>query len=107
MMLLPTLREYSGFGPSPNGTIYPLSIIFDLGYKFSGKNNGVFTFIPKSIKHLKNGENMTTEQLKEYGLNHSLVHTDFMIGNSDLKIIGTTFDGRDFVVFENGNFVLK
>lgn len=55
---------------------------------------------------LENGENMNVDELKEHGLNHSLVHTDFMIGTSDLKIVGTTFDGKELTVFENGNFVL-
>ena len=33
-------------------------------------------------------------------------HVDFMIGTSDLSIIGTTKDGREVPVFVNGNFAL-
>lgn len=55
---------------------------------------------------LENGEAMSSEELKKHGLNQSLVHTDFMVGTSDLKIIGTLPDGQEILVFESGNFVL-
>ncbi len=53
------------------------------------------------------GEKMTREELLEKGINHSTIHTDFMVGTPDLKITGTTWDGKEYVLFENGNFVLK
>jgi aminopeptidase len=56
---------------------------------------------------LLNGENMSKEKLRECGLNQSNVHTDFMVGTSDLKIIGITFDGEEKNIFENGNFILR
>ena len=49
---------------------------------------------------------MTKEQLKEKGLNDSITHVDFMIGTADLSIVGTTRDGREVKVFENGNFAI-
>lgn len=52
----------------------------------------------------KNGVNMTEEELLEVGVNHSNEHTDFMIGTSDLKIVGTTVEGEEVLIFENGNF---
>lgn len=55
---------------------------------------------------LDNGENMSLEELKSHGLNQSTVHTDFMVGTSDLKIVGVTYDNQELIVFENGNFVL-
>lgn len=55
---------------------------------------------------LLNGENMSAAELKEHGLNNSLVHTDFMVGNFDLKIVATTKDNREILIFNNGNFVL-
>ena len=55
---------------------------------------------------LENGETMSLEELKKHGLNQSLVHTDFMIGTSDLKIVGTLSDGQEMLIFENGNFTL-
>lgn len=56
---------------------------------------------------LGNGEEMTKEDLKSNGLNQSIVHTDFMVGTADLKIVGTTFNGEELIIFENGNFILK
>ena len=47
---------------------------------------------------------MTKEELLEVGVNQSNEHTDFMIGTSDLKIVGTTASGEEVLVFENGNF---
>lgn len=55
---------------------------------------------------LVNGENMTREELMKLGLNHSTVHTDFMVGTPDMKIVGTTFDGEELIVFKDGNFVM-
>ena len=58
-------------------------------------------------KCYENGENMSREKKKKKGVNHSNVHTDSMVGTSDLTIVGTTWDGEEYTVFENGNFVLK
>lgn len=55
----------------------------------------------------KNGVNMTKEELLEVGVNQSNEHTDFMIGTSDLKIVGTTKSGEEVLIFENGNFAWK
>ena len=44
------------------------------------------------------------EELKARGLNDSITHVDFMVGTPDLRIVGTTHDGREIPVFENGNF---
>lgn len=38
------------------------------------------------------------------GMNDSLTHEDFMVGTSDLSIIGTTHSGDKITVFENGSF---
>lgn len=53
---------------------------------------------------IKNGENMTKEELKSAGVNYSIEHVDFMIGTSDLSIIGTRENGEEVTVFNNGNF---
>ena len=55
---------------------------------------------------IEGGRDMTKEQLKEKGLNDSITHVDFMIGTADLKIVGTTCDGREIPVFVDGNFAL-
>lgn len=49
---------------------------------------------------------MTADELKELGVNDSMIHVDFMVGAPDLSIIGHTFDGRDVEVFRDGNFVI-
>lgn len=56
---------------------------------------------------IRNGENMTREELEANGGNYSLTHVDFMIGTSDLEIIGTTQDNREVQVFKNGNFCFE
>ena len=53
---------------------------------------------------LEGGQKMTKEELKARGLNDSITHVDFMVGTPDLRIVGTTHDGREIPVFENGNF---
>ena len=53
---------------------------------------------------LEGGHKMTKEELKARGLNDSITHVDFMVGTPDLRIVGTTHDGREIPVFENGNF---
>lgn len=55
----------------------------------------------------KNGVKMSKEELFKKGLNHSDNHVDFMVGTKDLKITGTTEDGKDIIIFENGNFSAK
>ena len=52
----------------------------------------------------KNGADMTKEELLKVGVNVSNEHTDFMIGTKDLKIVGTTIDDEEIIIFENGNF---
>ena len=49
-------------------------------------------------------EDMTNEQLKEYGINDSMIHVDFMIGSKDLEITGITEKGDRVEIFKNGNW---
>ena len=53
---------------------------------------------------VKGGEDMSEEEQKAVGLNRSMTHVDFMVGTSDLSIVGTTRDGREIPVFVDGNF---
>ena len=55
---------------------------------------------------LEGGQKMTKEELKARGLNDSITHVDFMVGTPDLRIVGTTHDGREIPVFINGNFAI-
>ena len=38
--------------------------------------------------------------------NDSVIHIDFMMGTADMRIVGTTPDGKEVTVFENGDFAL-
>lgn len=55
---------------------------------------------------ISGGNDLDEAGLKANGINESIVHEDFMIGTSDLKITGKTKDGTLIVIFENGNFAL-
>lgn len=55
---------------------------------------------------IKDGVSMSKEELEENNLNICDNHVDFMIGTSDLKIIGITHDNKEITVFDNGNFVI-
>lgn len=50
-------------------------------------------------------ESMTEEQLKECGLNDSMIHVDFMVGADDMTIIGYK-DGVAYKIFENGTWAM-
>ena len=53
---------------------------------------------------IKNGENLSDEELANSGVNDSTVHEDFMVGSEDLQITGITAEGKEIPVFKNGNF---
>lgn len=51
------------------------------------------------------GQKKSLEELKEMGMNHSLVHVDFMIGSRDLKITATLKNGEEKVLMEEGKLI--
>ena len=53
---------------------------------------------------IKDGLTMGKDELYEKGINDSLTHVDFMIGTSDLKIVGLTKDNQEVLIFDEGNF---
>ena len=53
---------------------------------------------------LENGSEMNESQLKEKGVNISMVHEDFMVGTSDLEIVGVDQFGNETIIMKNGNF---
>lgn len=53
---------------------------------------------------IENGEDMTEDELRHHGVNHSIVHEDFMIGTADLMVVGRTPSGEAVTIMENGNF---
>ena len=51
-----------------------------------------------------NFEKYSEDELHAFGINKSLSHVDFMIGTADLEIVGTSFDGKETVLFHNGTW---
>lgn len=54
--------------------------------------------------NIKGGENMSDEELQAHGVNDSIIHEDFMVGTSDLSIIGIDHDNNETPVFIKGNW---
>jgi aminopeptidase len=54
--------------------------------------------------NVKGGNSMTQAELDKLGSNNSMEHEDFMFGSVDMSIIGLTQDGKEVVVFKDGNF---
>lgn len=55
---------------------------------------------------IEGGTEMTDEELKAHGVNDALIHEDFMVGSSDLSIIGITEDGEEIEIFKDGNWAI-
>ncbi len=55
---------------------------------------------------IENYESKTPEEIKEMGINDSIIHVDFMIGSDKLNITGYTKDGKPVAVFKNGNWAI-
>ena len=53
---------------------------------------------------VEGGGDMSKEQLEKIGLNDSNEHVDFMVGTKDLSITAETRDGKNLVIFKDGNF---
>ena len=53
---------------------------------------------------LEGYENRSLEEAHEMGINDSVIHVDFMIGDNTLNIDGVTPDGEVVPVFRNGNW---
>ena len=62
------------------------------------KNNNTYVYLDKCTHD--NHFYLKCENCK------SLIHVDFMIGTSDLSIVAKTVDGREVVIFEDGNFTI-
>lgn len=56
---------------------------------------------------LRGGTDMTKEQLAASGANDSLVHVDFMMGDSGLDIDGVTATGEIEPIFRQGNWAIQ
>ena len=49
-------------------------------------------------------DKMSQEEIKQKGINDSVIHVDFMIGSSDLDIVGVTKTGERVQIFKDGNW---
>lgn len=56
---------------------------------------------------LDDGVNLTKEQLDEIGFNASSAHTDMMISNEEVDVVGLTRDGKEVDLLRNGAWVLE
>lgn len=56
---------------------------------------------------VEEGIGLSEEELLAKGINVSKGHVDFMIGTSDLNILGVTKSGEDILIFKDGNFNSK
>ena len=56
--------------------------------------------------NLKGGSELSDDELYELGGNKSMEHCDFMFGSKDMHIVGLTYDDKEIVVFDSGNFVI-
>ena len=55
---------------------------------------------------LPGGLEMSPEEIKKAGVNHSMIHVDFMIGTADLSIVGVSEDGRRAQIFKDGEWAI-
>ena len=55
---------------------------------------------------LKGGDKMSEEELEKHGINDSQEHVDFMVGDETLEIVGYDKEGKEYKIFENGDFVI-
>lgn len=53
---------------------------------------------------LEDYDKLTLQECRERGINDSLIHIDFMIGNQDLSITAVTKSGDTVEIFKDGNW---
>ena len=65
-----------------------------------------FAFGKAYPTNIKGGTEMSPEELEAAGVNDSLIHEDFMVGSSDLSIVGITENDEKIQVFADGNWAI-
>ncbi|HEV8461742.1 MAG TPA: aminopeptidase, partial [Gaiellaceae bacterium] len=58
------------------------------------------------VQALPWASDLTPEERHERGVNHSSIHTDFMIGSNELEVDGVTADGEAVPILRNGDWLL-
>ncbi len=54
--------------------------------------------------NIKNGDKLGEDEKDKVGMNSSITHVDFMIGDSDLNITGIDKSGKSHEIFKDGNW---
>ena len=58
------------------------------------------------VQAVPEASTLSPEERHERGVNHSSIHTDFMIGSNELEIDGVTADGEAVPIMRNGDWQL-
>jgi aminopeptidase len=58
---------------------------------------------PENVPSLRE---LPNDEQHERGLNHSSIHTDFMIGSDELEVDGVTADGHAVPILRHGEWQL-
>jgi aminopeptidase len=58
------------------------------------------------VQAVPGASEQTAEERHERGVNHSSIHTDFMIGSNELEIDGVTADGEAVPIMRSGDWLL-
>ncbi len=53
---------------------------------------------------IRDYEKYSQQELKDMGINDSMIHVDFMIGSKDMNIVGITQEGKEIQIFKDGNW---
>jgi aminopeptidase len=48
----------------------------------------------------------TEKELREMGINDSVIHVDFMVGTYDMKIVGVKENGEEIIIFDDGDWII-
>ncbi len=86
--------------PISNSGILFYNTLFD-------ENASCHLAIGKAYPCFKDASELTDKDFEERGVNDSLEHEDFMIGTSDLEIIGVGVSGEEIPIFREGNFAFE
>ncbi|MDE6361496.1 MAG: aminopeptidase, partial [Clostridia bacterium] len=86
------------FSPINNSVILFYNTLFD-------ENASCHLALGRGFSNcIKDFDKYTQEDFDNMGVNTSMIHVDFMIGDSTLDIVGETKDGKKIQIFKNGNW---
>jgi aminopeptidase len=59
------------------------------------------------LQAVPGAESLTAEERHARGINHSSLHTDFMIGSPEVSVAGVTVGGDEVPILQGGDWVLS